>query len=88
MKKLIELLKLDEKASEADVLTAVAALQAENAAFKADKKKLDEREKLVVEKMLKGLTRQQAITVIERQEHFDRAQAENPKPERKKNNAE
>jgi len=56
--------------------TQIADLSEKVAAAEVVQKKLDEREKLINEKIHKGLTRAQAIAVIERQEAFDKHLAE------------
>ena len=76
MKKLIELLKLDPKATEDQIAEAVAALQKENADLKAAQVQASEDEKVIREKMALGLTRDQAMAVITRQREHDKAEAE------------
>lgn len=83
MKKIIELLKLDAKATEDQIAEAVAALQKENAELKAAKAQASEDEKLIAEKMIHGLTRDQAISVIKRQREHDAAEAEAKKKAKK-----
>ena len=79
MKKLIALLKLDEKANEETVFAAVAGLQTKVAELEAAKQQASADEKLIAEKQARGLTREQAIAVIQRQRAFDAAQPKAPK---------
>jgi len=57
----------------ADLQAQNAALQAENEALKAAKKQLDADEAIITAKMAAGLTRPQAIAVIQRQREHDKA---------------
>lgn len=75
MKKIIELLKLDADATENQVASAVDALVKENAALKSAKAQVEADEKIIREKMSHGLTRDQAISVINRQREHDKAKA-------------
>ena len=65
-------------AADASIEEVAAQLATENTALKARIKELEavqqqkaEDEKVIGEKMARGLSRQQAITVIERQRKFD-----------------
>jgi len=79
LKKLNALLKLDEKATEEQALAAVAALQTKVADLETAKQQASADEKLIAEKQARGLTREQAIAVIQRQRAFDAAQPKAPK---------
>ena len=60
----------------AELLAETARLNGIINGLQAEKAKNSEREKLVVEKMSHGLSREQAIQVIKRQEEHDAAKAE------------
>lgn len=76
MKDLIKLLGLKTDATETDVVDAVKKLHGELAALKEADKQRAADEKIIAEKMLRGLSRQQAIQVIQRQREFDAKKAE------------
>lgn len=59
-----------KKADETDA-EKIARLEAENAALKAEKKKLSDEELLIAKKMAVGLSREQARHVITRQTEWD-----------------
>lgn len=75
MKKIIELLKLDPKATEETVVAEIGKLQKTIADFEAAKRQQTADDHAIAEKMARGLTRNQAIAVIERQRAFDAAAA-------------
>jgi len=67
MNEIKKLLGLDDNTPSSDVIAAVAALKAKvDAAEKANAQRAED-EKEIGEKRAKGLTREQAIVVIERQ---------------------
>jgi phage I-like protein len=72
-KELIQLLGLAAEATPEDILGAVAELKAKIAAHEAQKQKTDALEKAIAEKVRLGLTREQAINALNRQEAFDAA---------------
>jgi hypothetical protein len=55
-----------------DLAAENAALKARIAQFESAKTQTDADEKLVLEKMTKGLRREQAIAVLQRQREFDK----------------
>lgn len=72
-KKLIQLLGLDAKASDEQIVSAVQALQSRLDAFEKTEAQRAADEKIIVEKMARGLSREQAVHVIQRQREFDAA---------------
>lgn len=70
-KKLIQLLGLDAKASDDQIVSAVQALQTRLDAFEKAESQRAADEKVIVEKMARGLSREQAVHVIQRQREFD-----------------
>jgi len=77
MEKILKQLGLDPKASEADAVAAIAALQDKRAETTA-------REKKIQVKMAAGLTRETAIMAIEHQEAEDAVRAKANKGKSKK----
>jgi hypothetical protein len=72
-KKLIQLLGLDAKATDDQIVAAVQALQTRLDAFEKAEALRAADEKIIVEKMARGLSREQAVHVIQRQREFDAA---------------
>ena len=72
---LIQLLKLDAKATDEQVLAAVTALRDQVNAFTAKEAQAGADEVKIREKMAHGLSRDQAISVIKRQRTYDEAVA-------------
>ena len=70
-KKLIQLLGLDAKASDEQIVAAVQSLQTRLDAFEKSEALRAVDEKIIIEKMARGLSREQAVHVIQRQREFD-----------------
>lgn len=77
-KKLIQILGLDAKATDDQIVAAVQAIQTRLDAFEKTEALRSADEKIIVEKMTRGLSREQAVHVIQRQREFD-AGKEKPK---------
>jgi hypothetical protein len=82
-KKLTQLLGLDAKATDDQIVSAIQALQTRLDAFEKAEALRAADEKIIIEKMARGLSREQAVHVIQRQREFDAAR-EKSKPEPKK----
>ena len=82
-KKLTQLLGLDAKATDDQIVSAIQALQTRLDAFEKAEALRAADEKIIIEKMARGLSREQAVNVIQRQREFDAAR-EKSKPEPKK----
>ena len=70
-KKLIQLLRLDAKASDEQIVAAVQTLQSRLDAFEKTEAQRAADEKIIIEKMARGLSREQAVHVIQRQREFE-----------------
>jgi hypothetical protein len=87
IKKLTTLLRLADNATEDQILAGVEALLKENDRLKSAAEQRSADEKEIAARMSRGLSRAQAISVIERQRQFDadkakakEAAAKEPKP--------
>jgi len=83
-KKLIQLLDLDAKASDDQIVAAVQALQTRLDAFEKTEAQRAADEKIIIEKMARGLSREQAVHVIQRQREFDVARDKSKAESKKK----
>ena len=83
-KKLIQLLDLDAKASDDQIVAAVQALQTRLDAFEKTEAQRAADEKIIIEKMARGLSREQAVHVIQRQREFDVARDKSKTESKKK----
>lgn len=83
-KKLIQLLGLDAKASDDQIVSAIQALQTRLDAFEKAEAQRGADEKIIVEKMARGLSREQAVHVIQRQREFEAARDKSKSEPKKK----
>lgn len=72
-KKLIQILGLDAKATDEQIVAAVQAIQNRLDSFEKTEVQRAADEKIIVEKMTRGLSREQAVHVIQRQREFEAA---------------